>query len=389
LKILMLAWNYPPAVGGIEYVAFHLGAGLRELGHQVEVLSRWAAETDAAEVGVHRAGGAGLLRYLVFSLPRAIRTARATRAEVIVAAGVVDAPVAWLASRLCRVPYVLLAHGSDLVYRGGLYRRLVQALFRHAARVRANSNHTGELLIEGGCDPERVSVIHPGVDPSAVVPCRAEALHGFLETQGWQDRRLILSVGRVVKRKGFLEFVEQVLPRLVEKDPRILYVIAGGDPVASLVHRERLVDLIRERADALGLSEHVAVMGSVTGEVLNLLYRASELFVLPVLESATDVEGFGIVFLEGALAELPSVSTRTGGIRDAVSDGRTGLLADPGDWDGIYEAVSLLLADRARAAEMGRAGRERVMGSFLWSHIARQYEMAIREAAPARDADGC
>ena len=361
-------------------MASHLGEGLRQLGHEVEALSRWAAEPDAPGSGVRRAPRRGLLRYLPFSVCQAIRIIRGTQVDVVVAAGVVDGPVAWLASRLCRVPYVLLAHGSDLVYRRGLYRVLVRALFRRATRVCANSNHTRGLLIEGGCDPERVGVIHPGVDESAVAACSREELDDFLQARGWQGRRIILSVGRVVKRKGFLEFVEHVLPPLVEKDPSLLYVIAGGDPVASLVHRERLVDVIREQAGAAGLSEHVAVLGSVTDTVLNHLYHAAELFVLPVLDSPTDVEGFGIVFLESALAEVPAVSTRTGGIPDAISDGETGVLVDSGDWDAMCKAVSLLLADEPRRRELGENSRKRVLESFLWTHIAQQYESAIAAA---------
>jgi phosphatidylinositol alpha-1,6-mannosyltransferase len=103
------------------------------------------------------------------------------------------------------------------------------------------------------------------------------------------------------------------------------------------------------------------------------LYKEADLFALPVRASEDDVEGFGIVFLEAALFALPSVSTRAGGIPEAVLDGVTGTLVDP-DSDGeLHEALKKLLSDPEAAARMGEAAKVRVLRDFRWETRAEAF----------------
>ncbi|MGQ0669517.1 MAG: glycosyltransferase, partial [Actinomycetota bacterium] len=94
----------------------------------------------------------------------------------------------------------------------------------------------------------------------------------------------------------------------------------------------------------------------------------------------------GNVFLEAAACGRPVVAGSSGGAREALVDGVTGLLVDGGQTGPVAEAVSGLLADPGRAAAMGMAGRARVEGSFTWSRVAETLARRLREAATGPDA---
>jgi glycosyltransferase involved in cell wall biosynthesis len=107
------------------------------------------------------------------------------------------------------------------------------------------------------------------------------------------------------------------------------------------------------------------------------LYQACDLFVLPTLHSESDVEGFGIVLLEAAAAGKPAVATRVGGIPDAVDDGKTGHLTEPGDYEGLGDAIISLLTDDQRKQIMGEAAIRRAQDKFCWAKIVAKYEAAF------------
>ena len=378
LRILMLTWNYPPVTGGIEYVAEHLVRGLRARGHAVRVVTAHAADAPP-EPETWRAGRPGLKAYVLFSFFRGFSLCRAERPDVIVCSSVVSAPAGWILSRLFRRPLAVLAHGSDILYPGWLYTRAVRWLFGRADRLCANSGRTRDLLVAAGQRPERIAVVPPGVlvppadaSPPPLSKDLADRVTG---------RRVLMTVGRLIRRKGVLEFVEQVMPPLAREFPDVLYVVVGDDARHSLVHRERRRDLIARRVQELGLERHVYLAGRLRDEEVSALYREAKVFVLPARDIPGDVEGFGIVFLEAALAGLPSVATRVGGIPEAVEDGVTGRLVKPDDAEAMRAAVADLLRNDTERRRLGEAGRQRARDLFSWEAISARYEAVCQDLA--------
>jgi phosphatidylinositol alpha-1,6-mannosyltransferase len=384
MNILVLAWNFPPALGGMEVVAARLVAGLQALGHKSHVIARFGPDLSD-ETSVERPAKPGLLRYQLFSLSRGLRAMRkAQRPDLILCPGIVNAPVAWVLSRCFKRPYVLLAHGSDVSYGGWAYRLCMRFLFKGAARIPANSNNTRELLLAIGCEAQRISVIHPGVDSTAYGPRTPQKHRDIRGRLGWEDRPVVLTSGRLVRRKGVLECVTQVIPALKARYPDVLYVVVGDEPTASLVHRERLLVRVQEQAEAAGLASNVYLAGRASDDALRDMYYAADVFLLGAMQTPGDVEGFGIVFLEAALAELPAVTTRSGGIPDAVADGISGVLCDPEDWPALSDAVLALLEDRERRDVLGKGARQRVLDAFAWTTITSQYEACLSDLVGER-----
>jgi phosphatidyl-myo-inositol dimannoside synthase len=385
LRVLLLAWNYPPALGGIEDVACHLADSLRQSGFDLRVIARAGVADDTCDV--FRPKRSGLLRFLLFSLRRGLGCCIRSRPDVIVCPGIVDAPVGIFLARLFRCRLLLLAHGSDIAHGGRMYRFLVRTLFRRADGVSANSANTVRLLSELGCRPERIYLIHPGIDAHkfSLSTGSREALR---ERMGFSGRRVLLSAGRIIRRKGIHVFVRECLPELIRVFPDLLYVIVGGDAAESLVHREALLVQIKETVNHLGLANNVVITGSVSDLVLREYYQAADVFLMPAIEVPGDVEGFGIVLLEAAAAGVPTVATVCGGIPEAVVHSKTGLLVAPGDWCAMTEVLTKLFQDENCRMQLGRAARERALESFAWSVIGRQYQDTIQTLAGCQDRDG-
>jgi glycosyltransferase involved in cell wall biosynthesis len=150
-------------------------------------------------------------------------------------------------------------------------------------------------------------------------------------------------------------------------------VVVGEDATESLAHKERLLAQIKHQVEQAGLVNHVHFPGKVSDEELAQWYELADVFVLPGIPVAGDVEGFGIVLLEANLHDTPVVATRIGGVPDAVVDGVTGRLVEPENWSAIRDAIAELLQDEELRQKMGEAGCQRAQQDFNWTVIGRKY----------------
>ncbi len=247
------------------------------------------------------------------------------------------------------------------------------------SNVIANSRYTATLAKQKGVSTDSISVIPPGLDAAAFV--RSEAA-GTKKRLGLEGKKVLLCVGRLARRKGVKEFVETCLPKIILKVPDACLVIVGENPTESLIHHDDLKAQIEARVRDLGLARYVRFLGRLDDQELTEIYQAADLLVLPVLPMKDDVEGFGIVLLEAAAAGKPVVATRVGGIPDAVEDGQSGLLMNPGDYESLSVTVVRLLGnDRARR-EMGECGRARAQEKFRWEEVVKSYGEVFRLLTP-------
>ncbi len=173
---------------------------------------------------------------------------------------------------------------------------------------------------------------------------------------------LLLSVGRLQARKGH-DLVLRALARLAPGDPRVRYVVIGDGP-----ERQRLEQLARQ----LRVADRVAWAGIVATHELPACYASADVFVHPNRVEGADFEGFGIVFLEAAASGLAAIGGRSGGVPEAIEDGRTGLLVSGTDAEELARAIVRLAGDAAARRLMGEAGRARALQEFSWERAARR-----------------
>ncbi len=266
--------------------------------------------------------------------------------------------VAWVVARLTFRPVVIYAHGEELTTwgRGGKFKAMRFAL-RHADRVVANSEHTRDTLLDMGVDPARITIIYPGVDVSVFRPGLDTT--GLRESLGIRpDEKLVFSVGRLSRRKGFDQMIRAVAQLHAEGMP-LRYVIAGiGEDV------DYLDSLIAEH-NVQGIVHRI---GAVSEPDLPRWMNACDVFAMPNRDINGDNEGFGMVFIEAAACGKPSLAGDAGGTGSAVLHNRTGMRVDGVLLDEITAALVQLLGKAG--LKMGQNGYHRIAESFTWERVA-------------------
>lgn len=270
--------------------------------------------------------------------------------------------VGWLVARLVRVPLVIYAHGEEITtWRQPGKFRVMRFVYRHADIVVANSEFTRDELLKLGVAENRIHLIYPGVDVERFrpgLPCDdLKEVVGLAPTE-----KLILSVGRLSRRKGF-DMVIRSLPELISQGIAVRYALIGiGED------QDYLTSLSRE----LGVEDHVSLLGHVSPEDLPRWYNACDAFAMPNREINGDTEGFGMVFIEAAACGKPSLSGVAGGTGSAVVDGVTGQRIDGNSIREVVSCLSELLVHPDLAQTLGAQGHERVLREYSWQRVAEK-----------------
>ena len=358
---VVLTFDFPPRHGGVQRYMERLASSLHAQRHGVCVVAPAQEETagyDAAlPYPVFRFGGASRAEQCVQASRALCRARMIVEDDFTIAASWLPAGfVAAYTPRRGRRRLTILCHGSELTRATIARRALFGPVFERAETIVAVSSFTAGLLRTAGIT--RAAVVSGGVDPRAYSPAPAAS-------------PTILSVGRLVPRKGF-DRVLVAIQRLRLEFPDVRYEIVGDGP-----QRAELEAL----AQRLGITSCVTHAGSVDDGELARAYARAWCFAMPVRREGDDVEGFGLVYLEAAMAGLPVVAGRHSGASDAVADGTTGFLVDGQSADQIAAALARLLRDRRRAIAMGEAGRARALAQFSWDRSARRLATVMGLAA--------
>jgi phosphatidylinositol alpha-1,6-mannosyltransferase len=375
MGVLILTWNFPPRRGGIEYLMSHLAAGLSER-HPVFVVTSYAQGAASYNDKVFRAPCAGLIPFAAYALWRGISLlSRHPEISVVFGGSVLVTPMVLLLARLFRRKAVVQGHGLDLVHQNFLYQFLCVRWVRNCDRVIANSRYTASLASKIGVGSAVVSVIPPGVDVQRFSIAAEEQTTRI--NFGLTGRRVVLFVGRLARRKGVKDFINHALPKIVERMPKVCFVIVGDNPTDSLAHGDDEAGAIHAAIAERGLSSYVKFLGALSDAEVVRLYLACDVVVLPALASRDDVEGFGIVLIEAAAAGKPAIATRSGGIPDAIEEGKSGILVDAGDYESLAQAAMRLLGNETLCRAMGEYAKVRVHERFSWERVVAAYETAL------------
>ena len=189
---------------------------------------------------------------------------------------------------------------------------------------------------------------------------------------------MLLSVGRLVARKGFSEFIERVLPKVLAAHPDACYVIVGAEPGHAADPAAGAYDRILDAARRAGVASRVRLAGALDDPDLQAAYAAADLLIFPSLGGAGDVEGFGMVILEAAAHGVPAVAFDTGGVADAMSP-QNGALVPAGDYAAYAEAVIGFLG--GGSPRVTRDGCRSHAAGFSWMRFADDVRAAARSAA--------
>ncbi|MBI4715553.1 MAG: glycosyltransferase family 4 protein [Nitrospirae bacterium] len=277
----------------------------------------------------------------------------------------------WL-GRLLPWQVVSFLHGNETVR---LLKRRPETLRRNLSVCRAvfaNSGYTRHLVGPLQSFPN-VHVVHPGLPTARFQLPPGESLR---KSRGWEGRKIVLMLSRLVKRKGHGTVI-QALSRIRQRYPEVLLLVAGTGGYESE---------IRKMAEDAGLRENFRMLGFVREDEKPALYAACDIFCMPseMSDANYDVEGFGIAFLEAAAMGKIAIGARAGGMGDAIEDGKTGFLIEPGDAEGLAERLDDIFS-RPEAYETIRLrARERALTKFDWSVQTDKMIDILKKEIPIR-----
>nr|WP_276316297.1 1,4-alpha-glucan branching protein domain-containing protein [Paenibacillus artemisiicola] len=389
LRVLMLAWEYPPfVVGGLSRHVYDLGRKLAEQGTEVHVVTchadgRPAYERDGG-VRVHR-----LRTYQHEGLPFMdwifqLNLAMADYVADLIADGAAFDVVHahdWLVHQAAKtlkhrfgLPLVATVHATEHGRNQGI-RTWLQRTIHHrewelcyeAWRVIVCSHAMERELRELFSVPaDKLDVIPNGVEPALI----QAADDGSADRAAFAlpHEKIVFFVGRLVREKGVHVLLESA-PEVLAACPDAKFVIAGKGPMQ---------EELRARAAELGIGDKVLFAGFIDDAARNRLLRAAYAAAFPSL-----YEPFGIVALEAMAANVPVVVSGTGGLAEIVADGEDGYTALPGDAHSLASRLILLLRDENNAAAMAANALRKAATVYDWGAIAERtaavYRRVLRE----------
>jgi len=372
MRLLFVSHSFPPPdaplsnVGGMQRVATELHSALEA---RDDVWMRTVALRSSWK-WLH----IKVVPFLVSLAARLGRDAAVHRADAILFTSMTTALPLLIAGPALKKKGIQLAaivHGLDVTDPNPMYQMAVRHLCGMLDAVMPVSRATGEELVARGLPRERVHVVPNAVDLDrfeGVAASRSEParvhIAGALPLP--DDAFLLVTVGRQVRRKGFVWFIENVMPKLPE---RVIFWLAGDGP-----ERENIEAAI-ERAS---LQQRVRCLGKISEEELVELYRRGKLFVMPNIVVPGDMEGFGIVMLEAGACGLPTLAADLEGIRDVIDDGVNGWFAPTEDAEAFAARIKSLLDDPDGLRKASKRAAEYVTSTFRWDSTAQRYLDALR-----------
>ena len=364
-KILCITNDFGPRAGGIE--TFVMGLIERAPQGSIIVYTSAQGDTTSYDQAWLRDFGVEVIRdrsKILLPTPRVIQSvkkviARDSIKQVFFGAA---APLAVMARSLRRkgvVNIVALTHGHEVWWA---------KLWPFSSAISSIGNSVDHLTYLGEFTKSEIAKalstkaksrlvkIAPGIDTDHFAPDSGSIQ--LRRELGLIDKKVIVSVGRLVHRKG-QDFLIQSLPAILEKHPTAHILMVGEGP-----YRKDLTKMVEK----LKLSQSVTFIGRIQYKDLPRYICAGDIFAMPSRSrlAGLEVEGLGIVYLEASSCALPVVAGRSGGAPDAVEEGITGFSVDGTSTAEISSAIIKLLDDPVKAKAMGAAGRSWIIEKWRW-----------------------
>jgi len=367
--ILFITRKFPPSIGGMQRASHKLASHIQRMA-PVSLVAWGGSQTLLPFI---------MIWFLMRSMSILIRGGVA----VVYLGDPVLSPLGLVLRALFGIPVVVTVHGRDIVFGNRVYQAVLPRILARLDRIVCVSSALRKECLRRGVPAERCVVIPDGVDVQdfEAAPSRKEVERATKRLGRMLDEtKVLLTVGRLVAKKGILYFIAEILPKVLSRREDIHYVVLGEGPL-----RSRIEHLCRENK----LTPHVTLLGEIPMEddLLRTLYHLAALFIMPNIPVEGDMEGFGIVALEAAASGTWTVATEVDGIPEAVSEGVSGNLIRVGDSQAFADTICRLLDDEERMRQLGYQAKNHVRENYSWARISGLYLELFRRVMGEHSAD--
>lgn len=372
-SILLITRNLPPLVGGMERLNWHIADELSK-DHTVSIISH----TKAKEIAPQNTKFYGVSLnpppiFLILAFFQTFLRCLVQRPDLLFAGSGLTAPIVVFWAKIFRKKSIIYIHGLDVENNSIVYRKIWIPFIRKADHIVANSTPTQELCIRNHIPHTKISIIHPGVD-FPPLPRDVEHIQQLKDKFNLNNKKVLISVGRLTERKGLNEFIQHALPQIVKDIPNVLLLIVGDTASHALNKNMQTNVQLLETARAYNVEQYITFSGKVTDPELSSFFYLSDIHIFPIKYIPEDPEGFGMVAIEAAAHGTPTVAFDVGGVVDAIKHNETGCLIDHQDYQEMtHTLVQMLEGKIVISEEMCVQYAEQ----FSWCHFKAKFEKVI------------
>ena len=348
-KTLLLTENFPPKEGGSGRWFWELYSRLpndkvlivandtpegREFDktHELDIVR---IELESTEWGLASTKGLGFYWETIRKVLKLIKEYGIE--EVHCGRVIPEGVIARALKLLAGARYNCFVHGEDVetAATSREHSLLVKNVCKNASMLICNSENTANIVRKLGFDSgSKCEVLHPGVDTSRFEVAAPDT--SFRQKMGWSGKRVLLTVGRLQRRKG-QDFLIKSMPTLLNEFPDLFYAVVG---------RGECYDELISLVDQHELHDNVCVYPDMDDEALIKCYQQCDIFILPNRTIDNDIEGFGMVLVEAQVCGKPVIAGDSGGTRETMNIGKTGHIIDCSSTENLLNGLSPILRNR-------------------------------------------
>ena len=348
-KTLLLTENFPPKEGGSGRWFWELYSRLpndkvlivandtpegREFDntHELDIVR---IELESTEWGLASTKGLGFYWETIRKVLKLIKEHGIE--EVHCGRVIPEGVIARALKLLAGARYNCFVHGEDVetAATSREHSLLVKNVCKNASMLICNSENTANIVRKLGFDSgSKCEVLHPGVDTSRFEVAAPDT--SFRQQMGWSGKRVLLTVGRLQRRKG-QDFLIKSMPALLKEFPDLFYAVVG---------RGECYDELISLVDQHELHDNVCVYPDMDDEALIKCYQQCDIFILPNRTIDNDIEGFGMVLVEAQVCGKPVIAGDSGGTRETMNIGKTGHIIDCSSTENLLNELSPILRNR-------------------------------------------
>lgn len=302
--------------------------------------------------------------YLLFGTIKTLRVCKTHNIDVLQVNWVLpNGPIAYIVSKLLKIPYMLSLHGSDIYVarKNVIFTKIGSAIIREASSITACSTELKDAAIKLGAG-DKVNLLPWGANPDDFSPASYsnDLRKKYL---GDSEGSLVLAVGRLVYKKGF-DVLISAWNIIVNKFPDAKLIIGGEGPLQPQLERQ---------AKELGIDSSVIFIGRIDWRDMPKYLASADIFVLPsIKDKFGNMDGLPTVLLEAMSSGTACVASDIGGVPLVIRNWENGVLVCSNDVGALANAINRLLVDRRLRTSIGSMARDSIVNNFTWLNIARK-----------------
>jgi phosphatidylinositol alpha-1,6-mannosyltransferase len=360
-RILFISRAYPPILGGIEMQNYGIAKALSEITETKIIANKYGKKMLPLFVP-------WVTLKSLFLLP--------SYDAVLFGDGVLSPVGVFLKFFYPKKKFISIIHGLDITFAhkksilGKIYRTINIPALKRLDRLIMVGNETINQATKIGILREKCVLIPNGFDVDVICATHTRADLEKLTNMKLDGKKIMFRGGRIVKHKGVEWFIKNVMPKLPEN---YILIAAGGAVAAKTAGDGNNYPNCTKAVKELGLENRVKFFINLPRKDIKILFNACDIFIQPNIKVPGSMEGFGITAIEGAACKRVVLASNIEGLKDAIKDGKNGILLDSGNAQMWANKVKEVLEDDIFRQNFGEKAREFVRENFAWEKISKRY----------------